>query len=186
MKFERNYDNWEENESGFTILPAGKYMFEIMQTEDKISSNNDEMVKVTFNCIDDSYYGAPIWDNILFPRPGSKAEKIIGRTKRFLHCLGEPYQGDFEVDTDNWQNKTIEIQVSVGEYEDKNGNKKPKNNIVKYILNEEILNNQNNKNNNQSIKSQSKPSLPWVNDNDDDDEDEDDDDLQSKNHNLPF
>lgn len=166
MRIERNYDDHEENEGGGLILPAGKYMFEISETKDKMSSNNDEMVNVTFSCIEENYYGSLVWDNILFPRPGSKAEKIIGRTKRFLHCLGEPYQGDFLINTDNWQRKTIEIQVSVGEYEDSNGNKKPKNNVVKYILNEEILNNQDNTQN-KVQNNKPKSNLPW----DDDEED---------------
>lgn len=185
MRIERNYDNFDENEGvGYTILPNGTYMFEVSQTEDKLSSNKDEMVKVTFNCIEENYYGTPVWDNILFPRPGSKAEKIIGRTKRFLHCLGEPYQGDFEVDTDNWQGKTIEIQVKTSEYEDKNGNKKPKNDVMKYILNEELLNNTN---------INTKNALPWDKDkeinNNNETEDEDDEEDYG-NHidysNLPF
>lgn len=182
MKIERNYDNYEENEGGYRILPDGTYMFEIQQTEDKISSNNDNMVKITFECIDDDYYGTLVWDNILFPKPGSKSEKIIGRTKHFLHCIGEPFQGDFQVDTDNWQNKTVEIQVCEGEYEDKNGKKKQKNDVVKYILNKELLNNTQTKNSNTP-----KSNLPWDNSsNDDDEEDDEDDDLRSGNRKLPF
>jgi len=187
MIIERNYDNYEENEGGYRILPSGTYMFEIQQTEDKMSSNKDEMVKITFSCIDDDYYGTPVWDNILFPRPGSKSEKIIGRTKHFLHCIGEPFQGDFQVDTDNWQNKTVEIQVCKSEYENKSGNKKPKNDVVKYILNKELLNNTQAKNNNTS-----KHDLPWDNNSEDDDEDEYEEDerknresIYGKN-NLPF
>ena len=37
--------------------------------------------------------GAWLWDNIIFPKPGSPAERIIGRTKHFLHCLNEPCEG---------------------------------------------------------------------------------------------
>lgn len=181
MRTQRNYDGYEENEGGYRILPKGKYMFEVQQTEDKMSKNNDEMVKVTFSCIDDDYYGVPVWDNILFPRPGSKSEKIIGRSKHFLHCLGEPYQGDFLIDTDNWQNKTIEIEVSESEYEDSNGNKKPKNDVVKYILNKELINDNTPENNDKPKKS-----MPWdntPNQNDDDEEDEEDESSDSR---LPF
>ena len=135
MRVSRNYDEYQEQED-FQLLPDGTYMFEIYEVSDGYSSNNDPMPNITLRCIEEGEYeGNKVWDNILIPSPDSPAHKIIGRTKRFLHAIGEPYQGDFDVDTDNWLNKTVEAKIGQEEY---NGRKK--NVVSRYLLSDQQQN----------------------------------------------
>lgn len=149
MKIERNYDDVPEQED-VTLMPNGDYMFEISEVSDGYSANNDPMPNINLRCIEDGdNEGKRVWDNILIPEPDSLAHKIIGRTKRFLHAINEPYQGDFDVDTDNWQNKTVEVRIGTEEYK---GRKK--NVVLRYLISENQQNT-NNKTNN-SFKNKSK------------------------------
>ena len=154
MKIQRNYDDFEEQE-GFSILPDGTYMFEIAEKEDTYSSKGDVMINITLRCIEEDRSGALVWDRILIPLPESPSHKVIGRTKRFLHSIGEPYQGNFDVDTDNWVGKTIEAKISKGEW-----NGRPKNVIDKYNLqagNKDV----NTSNSQPKSNKQEEPDLPF-------------------------
>jgi len=136
MKIERNYDSIPEQED-MPLMPDGNYMFEISEVSDGYSNNGDPMPNICLRCIEDGEYeGRKVWDNIVIPEPDSAAHKIIGRTKRFLHAIGEPYQGDFQTDTENWQNKTVEVRVGTDEYK---GRKK--NIVSRYLISEKQQNN---------------------------------------------
>lgn len=131
MKVSRNYDEYVEQED-FKLIPDGDYMFEIAEIKDGYSGNNDPMPNITLRCIEEEEYeGIYVWDNILIPEPNSPSHKIIGRSKRFLHAIGEPYQGDFDVDTENWLNKTVEVKIGTEEYKGKK-----KNIVLRYLLSE--------------------------------------------------
>lgn len=138
MRVQRNYDNTPEQED-YQLLPDGQYMFEISEVqdktpngEDKVSSNGDPMPNICLRCIEEGEYeNSKVWDNILIPDEDSPAYKIIGRTKRFLHAIGEPYQGNFDVDTDDWINKTVEAKIGRGK-----GDYSNKNIVLRYILSE--------------------------------------------------
>jgi hypothetical protein len=139
MKIVRNYDDFDEQE-GYKLLPDGTYMFEISEKEDSESKNGDPMIKIVLRCIEEGdYEGSLVWDNILIPDVDSPSSKIIGRTKRFLHAIGEPFQGDFDVDTDNWINKIVEAKISIGEFDGKK-----KNNVDRYNLLDNDVNTSNN------------------------------------------
>jgi len=145
----RNYDAFQEQEGGIRLLPEDDYMFEIIEVKDTYTKdNNDYMANVTFRVIQEgSYYNAIVYDNIMFPEPNSPANKIIGRSKRFLHCIDEPYQGDFDVDTDKWIGKTVLAHTGIDEWQGKK-----KTIISRYLLNESLKDNNSNKQNRQ-IKS---------------------------------
>jgi len=131
MKIERNYDDILEQED-VELMPNGNHMFEIAEVADGFSANKDPMPNICLRCIEDGESeGKKVWDNILIPEPDSMAHKIIGRTKRFLHAIGEPYQGDFDVDTSDWLNKTVEVKVGTEEYK---GRKK--NVVSRYLISE--------------------------------------------------
>jgi hypothetical protein len=89
------------------------YDFEIIEKVDKLTKNNDPMVSIKLLCQTDPYQNRTVFDNIIIPREGSPAAKIMGRTKRFLHCLGEPYEGNnIEWNSDNWGYRTVKAQIS--------------------------------------------------------------------------
>lgn len=141
-KGRRNYDGIPE-QTDFPVLPDGNYMFEIIEVEDSYTKeNHDFMAKIVLRCIEEGdYEGNKVFDNIIIPERTSPAHKIIGRTKRFLHAIDEPYQGDFEYDTDNWIGKTVEAKISIGSW-----NNKPKNDVDRYLLNEDQQKQEPNKN----------------------------------------
>lgn len=112
MKGKANFDEANESGSDFSLIPNGVYDFEIIEKVDKITKNNDPMVSIKLLCQTDPYQNKTVFDNIIFPCKGSPAEKIMGRTKRFLHCLGEPYKGDFEWNSDNWEYKIVKAQIN--------------------------------------------------------------------------
>jgi len=92
MKLERNYDEYYEQED-FKLLSDGNYMFEIAEVKDGYSGNNDPMPNIALRCIEEGEHeGIYVWDNILIPEANSPAYKIIGRSKRFLHAIDEPYK----------------------------------------------------------------------------------------------
>jgi len=122
MRIERNYDGVPEQED-IALMPNGDYMFEITEVSDGYSNSGDPMPNICLRCIEDGECeGKKVWDNILIPEPDSAAHKIIGRTKRFLHAIREPYQGDFDVDTENWLNKTVEVKIGTDEYKGRKKN----------------------------------------------------------------
>lgn len=131
MRVQRNYDDYEENTGG-GIMPDGKYMFEIAEKEDSNSKAGDVMINITLRCVEEAYSGNFVWDRILLPLPNSPAHKVIGRSKRFLHCIGEPYQGNFDVDTDRWVGKLVEAEIGHEVYDSKS-----KNIVKRYILQED-------------------------------------------------
>ena len=118
MTFKTNMTGVDEGKS-FPLLPMGVYTVEVMLAEESESQAGDPMVKVTLEVTDGEYTGRLAFDRLLFPKPGSKAEKIKGRSMHFLHVIGEPYEGEFEVTCDNWVGKKCSIFVTHREYEGK-------------------------------------------------------------------
>ncbi|MFA5321190.1 MAG: DUF669 domain-containing protein [Smithella sp.] len=108
-----------EEGGNFELLPEGVYVVKIKNTEDEMSRAGDPMVAVTFEIIEGDKAGQFAWDRILFPKKGSSAEKIRGRSMHFLHVIGEPYEGEIEIDRYNWVGKKCKIFVRHEEYEGK-------------------------------------------------------------------
>ena len=124
-------------ESG-SVLPLNEYNFQITDKKDKTSSNGDPMVNITLTVIDGEYKGDVVYDNILIPAPDSPAARILGRTKHFLHCINEEYEGEEVIwDSDNWLGKTIKAMIAHEEPNQYHRNKRAV--ISEYMLDEEGL-----------------------------------------------
>ncbi len=126
-----NYNNVSE-QIGFPLIPEGEYIFEIIIVEEAKTQNGDPMINIVLSCQDQNYFGNIVYERIIIPvDENAPAGKIAGRTKHFLHCIGEPYEGQFEWDENNWLWKKVLCSVSQNEYKGK------KKNIIKsYILQE--------------------------------------------------
>lgn len=100
-------------EQGVYVLPdEGEYDIEITTTKDKQTSSGDDMVSIVLTITSGNFEGAYVWDNIVIPHLDSPAVKILGRTKHFLHCIGEPYDGEeVEWDSENWLYKKCRIKI---------------------------------------------------------------------------
>lgn len=111
MKYGIDTTGVEENK-GFALLPEAAYDFVIAEKSDKETQGGDPMVNIKLVVDAGQYAGAPVWDNIVIPRAGSPAFKIMGRTKHFLHMIGEPYEGKFTADSDKWVWKKVRARVA--------------------------------------------------------------------------
>jgi len=97
-----NFEGVSEK-TGFQLMPDDTYEFEIENVSAKETSKGDPMVNVTLRCISPGFEGKTIFDNIVIPVDSeSSAWGIAGRTKHFLHCIGEQYEGQIEWDEANW------------------------------------------------------------------------------------
>lgn len=129
-------DEQEERQPGTSLLPKGKYLFQITEKIDKTSAKGDPMVNITLQCQEDGFERNKVWDNIVIPNPNSPSIGIAGRTKHFLHCIGEPYQGQFNWDSDNWAWKKVYANVVIKKLD----SGKEINNVVGYVLDEDLIN----------------------------------------------
>ena len=111
MKGSVNMSGVQEGGS-FVLAPEGIYTIEIAEAKGKESSNGDPMVSIKLVISAGEYQDSWVWDNILIPHLNSQAVKILGRTKHFLHCIGEPYDGEeVEWDSDRWLWKKCKIRI---------------------------------------------------------------------------
>jgi len=122
----------------FTLPPEGIYEVEIIEIQDKESQNGDPMVSIKLMITEGEYKDkAWVWDNILIPSSNSPAAKILGRTKHFLHCINEPYEGEeVEYDSGAWNWKTCKIRITI---EPPNSfHKNPRAIVAEYVLDEAL------------------------------------------------
>ncbi len=109
-----------EEGGNFEMLPPGWYVAEITDVEDSETKNGDYMAKIKLAIVGGEYTGFGCRDVIVISNnPTSPGYKILGRTKHFLHMIGQPYEGKFDYDTDEWMWKKVEILVGHKEWNGK-------------------------------------------------------------------
>lgn len=121
------------DESGvFDPIPEGKHYAKITEIVPSTSKNGDPMFAVKLTLRSGPNQDEWCWDNIIIPKPDSPAIKILGRSKHFLHAIGQPYDGEIEYDTEDWLWKAVSIDVKHEEYKGKIRAK-----VANYIIEEE-------------------------------------------------
>ena len=96
----------------FEVCEKGDHYAHIEEVREAITQNGDDMASVKFVVDSGASQDSWVWDNIVISdNPDSPGYKVLGRTKHFLHCIGEPYEGEIKVDTDNWKGKKVKIRV---------------------------------------------------------------------------
>ena len=113
MKGKTSMAGVKEQTGNISLLPEkGEYDVEIVVVKENMSKKNDPMPSIKLQIVSGQFKDCWLWDNILIPQVGSVASKILGRTKHFLHCIDEEYEGDeISWDTDNWIGKRIRIKI---------------------------------------------------------------------------
>ena len=137
MRGTTNMSQVKEQTGGGCPLPEKReYEFEIVLVKDKTSSNGDPMISVKLNITSGIFQDSWVWDNILIPSLSSPSAAILGRTKKFLHCIGEPFEGEeVEWDSERWLYKKCRARI---DHEPANQyHKYIKPFIAEYILEEE-------------------------------------------------
>jgi len=114
--------------TGFDPVPENMYDLEITDFKEQLTRNGDQMVNITTEIVESlEYNGRKIWHNIVFL---PKEHKAAGIAIHFLKCIGEPCEGKFIVDPDNWITKRFRAKVGIEQYTDKNGANKKKNAVI--------------------------------------------------------
>lgn len=134
MKGRTNTKGADEN-TGFILCEKGEHVLQIVRIKDKQTANGDPMVSIGMTVLGGVSSGAWVWDNIVIPLPGSPAAAILGRTKHFLHCIGEPYEGDIEYDSERWMLK--KVTAVVGHEAANKYHNEPKAVITNYVRDED-------------------------------------------------
>lgn len=96
---------------GFTPAPEGVYMLKIVDAAEKTSKKGNPMVSVRCQ-IDDAneWLGTTVWHNVTFL---PKDAKGAGMAVQFLAAIGEPHEGEFEVDAFNWKGKSFRAKLKI-------------------------------------------------------------------------
>ena len=118
MRGKANSEGIDEGGS-FVLIPEGTYEVEITEVTDGYTKAGDPMINTKNVITTGEFKGKWVFDNIVIPGKDSGAFKIMGRTMHFLHVIGEPYEGEFVYNTDNWLYKKATITVYHQEYKGK-------------------------------------------------------------------
>lgn len=124
---------------GNVIAPPGTYLLKVKKVFDtdkegnpKITKNGDPMVSVLCE-VDDvgPYLGATLFHNVTFMarNPDGSAKRGSGMAVKFLKSIGEPWEGDFEWDSDRWIDRSFKAKLKVTK--DQNG--LPRNEIAELV-----------------------------------------------------
>lgn len=123
-----------DSDTTYPVAPAAQYWLTIKSVTDTKNGeqwktkNGDDYVSVECE-IDDAgdWLGHKIWYGVWFAE--DKSRPGAGMAIHFLKCLGEPWENEFEIDTDNWIGKRFKAMLKIG----KDQNNKPKNEVA-YVI----------------------------------------------------
>jgi hypothetical protein len=132
MSFKNDSRGVDPNGSSILLLPPGWYIFKIMEAEETISKNNDNQIIVRCSPIGNpEYANALLWHYVTFFK---KEHKAAGMHVHFRKCIGVPYGGIDDVDSDDWIGKKFAGYVVKDSYKKPDtGEIIPKNKIAQVI-----------------------------------------------------
>jgi hypothetical protein len=95
----------------FAPAPVGVYTLKIIEATEKTTKNGDPMISVKCE-IDDtgSYLGTTVWNNVVFIPKGRKG---AGIGLEFLKAIGQPFEGQLEIDANNWIGKSFRAKLGI-------------------------------------------------------------------------
>ena len=105
-----NYDDVGVEKRGGPSIPPGDYPAVITSATPGLTKNGDDKVTVTYEIIDGPHKGKTLKNhNVTFFK--TRSAKGAGFALDFLKSIGEPWQGQFEVDEKRWINKYVMAHV---------------------------------------------------------------------------
>lgn len=104
-------------------VPDGEYVLGVTEVELVETSTNKPMLKLELAVDEGPYIGRKVWTNIVF---NAKGEAGHGLTVQALKAFGFEFDGDLEIDTDEWKGRTCRARLETDSYE-KDGKTKYKN-----------------------------------------------------------
>ena len=118
MTYKANYDTVSES-GNFEPLPEGNYTVKIEKIQETTTKKSGlPLIKIRYKVIDEGKFKNRIlFDQItLFEGDAPGA----GITKHFLHVIGQPYQGDFEIDPGAWVDAELQVKIVIDKQYDSN------------------------------------------------------------------
>ena len=100
----------------FSPVPPGNYHVVIAGTESRLTSNGYPMEAVTLLIDEGPRKGQRIWHNVTFM---PKEKNGAGIAIHFLKTIGESWEGEIEVNPDNWVGKRFLAKIGIREYNGK-------------------------------------------------------------------
>jgi hypothetical protein len=84
----------------FEPLPDGKYILKITKAEEAESKNGNLMARLECEVINNAdHNGRKVFHNVTFLEPDAKG---AGMAIHFLKTIGQPWEGQIEIDIPNW------------------------------------------------------------------------------------
>ena len=126
MSFNYNAKGVKPWSGGSYLIPAGRYRLKIIDTEEGKTKKEDPMVRVDFKVMGGEHDGKTLkFHNVtFFGRDEDGASKPgAGIAIHFLKTIGQPWEGDFQVDHMKWRGKELDANVIEDVYNGKVSNK---------------------------------------------------------------
>ena len=111
----------------FSPAPKGTYVLEILEAKEGKSQAGDNMVNVKTQIAQGPFTGKWVWHKVTFISAGNPG---AGFSKHFVKTIGQPYEGNVNINPAHWVGKRFEADLDVDTYIDKNGETKEKNIVV--------------------------------------------------------
>jgi len=112
-----------DDPNDFTPLPDGDYDCRLQNIEERTTKSGDEMWGLEFVVTSGQYEGRKIFDNMPF------SEKALGRVKLICSRLGLDTSKPMFLRPSMLLDRKCIVTVIQEEYEDENGQKKPRNTV---------------------------------------------------------
>lgn len=115
-------------ENNFPVAPAGEYYMKCIDAEEQTSKTSGRpMIKAEYVITEGEFADrVHVWNYITFMQPGDKG---YGMAVHALKAHGLPYEGDIEVNAEDFIGVAVKVQLEQDEY-----NGRVKNAIKKFLL----------------------------------------------------
>lgn len=126
MSFSYNSKGVKPSGGIFSPIPDGEYILKIVDTAEGRTKNDDYKVTVDYKVETGPYKGRNIkFHTVTFFAITDKDNPPAGAGMaiHFLKCIGQPFEGNFQVDHMAWHGQMIKAQVISEEYQGKVNNK---------------------------------------------------------------
>lgn len=101
---------------GFTI-PDNEYDLEIVKAKDGKSKNGDYQVTCDLKVIGGAHDGFDVkFHRVTFFDPKGDKKKAAGMSVFFLKVIGQPWEGKFQINPENWKGKRFHAYLAEKEY----------------------------------------------------------------------
>lgn len=97
-----------EQAGNYQPLPDDEYVLKCDECEHVMTSTKKHMLKLTLLVDEGPFIGRKVWTNIVF---NPKGENGHGLTVQALKAFGFEYDGDMEIDPDEWVGKTCRAKL---------------------------------------------------------------------------